>query len=213
MWRARNPDNPRSVAAQNKQSTLRFVPFASSANKLDVVADFVCEIFSFAKFPFGLEPKLFILPTGRLFSSQISLARFRIFSSLSFAKARALCFSSAVRANMHWTVSRSPTHRAKSRYFWPSRKGGRPSASDPPYTLHQLDDGDLNLFSGLEGLKLALAPGAGGHICDLFAENPHWRERLTRGLSLVIPADFPKSLPQCINSGISACSSELIGII
>jgi hypothetical protein len=60
MWRARNPDNPRSVAAQNKQSTLRFVPFASSANKLDVVADFVCEIFSFAKFPFGLEPKLFI---------------------------------------------------------------------------------------------------------------------------------------------------------
>ena len=213
MWRARNPDNPRSVAAQNKQSTLRFVPFASSANKLDVVADFVCEIFSFAKFPFGLEPKLFILPTGRLFSSQISLARFRIFSSLSFAKARALCFSSAVRANMHWTVSRSPTHRAKSRYFWPSREGGRPSASDPPDTLHQLDDGDLNLFSGLEGLKLALAPGAGGHICDLFAENPHWRERLTRGLSLVIPADFPKSLPQCINSGISACSSELIGII
>jgi hypothetical protein len=60
MRRARNPDNPRSVAAQNKQSTLRFVPFASSANKLDVVADFVCEIFSFAKFPFGLEPKLSI---------------------------------------------------------------------------------------------------------------------------------------------------------
>jgi hypothetical protein len=40
----------------------------------------------------------------------------------------------------------------------------------------------LNLFSGLDGLKLALAPGAGGHICELFAENPHWRERLTRGL-------------------------------
>jgi hypothetical protein len=32
MWRARNPDNPRSVAAQNEQSTMRFVPFASSAN-------------------------------------------------------------------------------------------------------------------------------------------------------------------------------------
>jgi hypothetical protein len=46
----------------------------------------------------------------------------------------------------------------------------------------KLDDGDLNLFSGLDGLKLALAPGAGGHICELFAENPHWRERLTRGL-------------------------------
>jgi hypothetical protein len=45
MWRARNPDNPRSVAAQNKQSTQRFVPFPNSANKLDVVADFVCEIF------------------------------------------------------------------------------------------------------------------------------------------------------------------------
>ena len=29
-------------------------------NKLGVVADFVCEIFSFAEFPFGLEPKLFI---------------------------------------------------------------------------------------------------------------------------------------------------------
>jgi hypothetical protein len=32
MWRARNPDNPRSVAAQNERSTRRFVPFASSAN-------------------------------------------------------------------------------------------------------------------------------------------------------------------------------------
>jgi hypothetical protein len=32
MWRARNPDNPRIVAALNEQSTLRFVPFASSAN-------------------------------------------------------------------------------------------------------------------------------------------------------------------------------------
>jgi hypothetical protein len=32
MGRARNPDNPRSVAAQNEQSTLRFVPFASGAN-------------------------------------------------------------------------------------------------------------------------------------------------------------------------------------
>ena len=30
MWRARNPDNPRSVAAQNERSTRRFVPFASS---------------------------------------------------------------------------------------------------------------------------------------------------------------------------------------
>lgn len=30
MWRARNPDNPRSVAAQNEQSTLRFVPSAST---------------------------------------------------------------------------------------------------------------------------------------------------------------------------------------
>jgi hypothetical protein len=32
FWRARNPDNPRSVAAQNEQSTMRFVPFANSAN-------------------------------------------------------------------------------------------------------------------------------------------------------------------------------------
>jgi hypothetical protein len=32
MWRARNPDNPRIVAALNEQSTLRFVPLASSAN-------------------------------------------------------------------------------------------------------------------------------------------------------------------------------------
>ena len=47
------------------------------------------------------------------------------------------------------TVSRSPTHRAKSRY------------------------------NGLEGLKLVLAPGTGGHICELFAENSHWRKRLT----------------------------------
>ena len=93
------------------------------------------------------------LPTGRLFSSQISLARFRIFSSLGFAKARALCFSSAVRANMHWTVSRSPTHRAKSRYFWPSREGGRPSASDPPYLLHQIRRRRFEFVAWIRGIK------------------------------------------------------------
>ena len=153
------------------------------------------------------------LPTGRLFSSQISLARFRIFSSLSFAKARALCFSSAVRANMRWTVSRSPTHRAKSRYFWPSREGGRPSASDPPYTLHQIRRRRFEFVQWIRGIKASTGARSWRDICKLFAENPHWRERLTRGLSRVIPADFPKSLPQCINSGISACSSELIGII
>jgi hypothetical protein len=72
---------------------------------------------------------------------------------LSFAKARALCFSSAVRANMRWTVSRSPTHRAKSRYFWPSRKGGRPSASDPPYTLHQIRRRRFEFVQWIRGIK------------------------------------------------------------
>jgi hypothetical protein len=37
----------------------------------------------------------------------------------------------------------------------------------------------LNLFNGLEGLKVILAPGTRGHVCELFAESPHWRERLT----------------------------------
>src|ERR1700676_3513041 len=111
-------------------------------------------------------------------SSRISFVR----SSLSFAKARAPCFSSAVRANMRWTVSRSPTHRAKSRYFFAfSRRRATVCLLIHRTLSIKLDDGDLNLFSGLEGLKLALAPGAGGHICELFAENPHWRERLTRG--------------------------------
>jgi hypothetical protein len=206
MWRARNPDNPRSVAAQNKQSTLRFVPFASSANKLDVVADFVCEIFSFAKFPFGLEPKLFIPSNWPVVLFPDFPGALSDFSSLSFAKARALCFSSAVRAN------NLPTAQSRGIFGLLEKAGDRLLRIRRTLFI-KLDDGDLNLFSGLEGLKLALAPGTGGHICELFAENPHWRERLTRGLSLVIPADFPKSLPQCINSGISACSSELIGII
>jgi hypothetical protein len=36
----------------------------------------------------------------------------------------------------------------------------------------------LNLFNGLEGLKLVLRQELEG-ICEFFAENPHWRERLT----------------------------------
>ena len=24
-----------------------------------------------------------------------------------------------------------------------------------------------------------VAPGTGGHICELFTENPHWRKRIT----------------------------------
>ena len=43
----------------------------------------------------------------------------------------------------------------------------------------KLDDGDLNLFNGLEGLKLVLAPGIRRRIRELSAENPHWRERFT----------------------------------
>jgi hypothetical protein len=27
--------------------------------------------------------------------------------------------------------------------------------------------------------KLVVASGTGGHICELFAENPHWRKRIT----------------------------------
>ena len=147
MWRARNPDNPRSVAAQNKQSTQRFVPFASSANKLDVVADFVCEIF--------VE---FCQSAGSLFQ---------------------------LRCQGQYALDRFPIAyppREVAVFFCLLEKAG-----DRLLLIHRtlsikLYDGDLNLFSGLDGLKLALAPGAGGHICELFAENPHWRERLTRGL-------------------------------
>jgi len=34
MWRARNPDSPRIVAAQNELSAPRFVPFASNRDLL-----------------------------------------------------------------------------------------------------------------------------------------------------------------------------------
>jgi len=82
-------------------------------------------------------------------SSRISFVR----SSLSFAKAPALCFSSAVRANMRWTVSRSPTHRAKSRYFLPSREGGRPSASDPPHTINPSRRRRFEFVQWIRGIK------------------------------------------------------------
>jgi hypothetical protein len=145
-------------------------------NKLDVVADFVCEIFSFAKFPFGLEPKLFI-PSYRpvVFFPDFPGA----FSDFIFV---GLCHSAvfAVSAPLSGPICAElfpnlpPTAQSRGTY-WPSREGGRPSASDPHCTLSIiLDDGDLNLFNGL-----VLAPGTGGHICELFAENPHWRERLT----------------------------------
>src|SRR5882757_3370790 len=119
------------------------------------------------------------LPTGRLFSSQISLARFRILSSLGFAIARARCFSS----------SQGQYALNCFRISHPPRKvavliGLLEKAGDRLLLIHCtlsiiLDDGDLNLFNGSEGLTLVPAPGTKGHICKLFAENPHWRERLT----------------------------------
>jgi hypothetical protein len=114
MWRARNPDNPRSVAAQNKQSTQRFVPFANSANKLDVVADFVCEIF--------VE---FCQSAGSLFQ---------------------------LRCQGQYALDRFPIAyppREVAVFFCLLEKAG-----DRLLLIHRtlsikLDDGDLNLFSGL----------------------------------------------------------------
>ena len=193
MRRARNPDNPRSVAAQNKQSTQRFVPFASSANKLDVVADFVCEIFSFAKFPFGLEPKLFIPSNWPVVLFPDFPGALSDFFFVEFCQSAGSLFQ--LRCQGQYAPDRFPIAyppREVAVFFCLLEKAG-----DRLLLIHRtlsikLDDGDLNLFSGLDGLKLALAPGAGGHICELFAENPHWRERLTpalitrdpRGLSL-----------------------------
>jgi len=182
MWRARNPDNPRSVAAQNKQSTQRFVPFASSANKLDVVADFVCEIFSFAKFPFGLQPKLFI-PSYRPFVFFPDFpGAFSDFIFVGLCHSAGSLFQLRCQGQCAGPFPDRYPPREVAVFFGLLEKAG-----DRLLLIHRtlsikLDDGDLNLFSGLEGLKLALAPGAGGHICELFAENPHWRERLTRGL-------------------------------
>jgi hypothetical protein len=36
--------------------------------------------------------------------------------------------------------------------------------------------------------KLVVAPGTGAHICEFFAENPHWRKRITELSSLYTDA-------------------------
>ena len=166
----------------NGRQQLKVVPPrpGGQGNKLDVVADFFCEIFSFTKFAFGLEPKLFI-------SSYRAVVFFPDFpGALSDFFFVGFCQSAGCLFQLHcqgqYALNRFPI-------AYPPREvavliGLLEKAGDRLLLIHRtlsikLDDGDLNLFNGLEGLKLVLAPGTGGHICELFAENPHWRKRLT----------------------------------
>jgi hypothetical protein len=71
------------------------------------------------------------------FSSQISLARFRIFYSLGLARARARCLSSCARANISCiscTVSRSPPTAQSCGSCWPSLRGWRRDAFDSQWS-------------------------------------------------------------------------------
>jgi hypothetical protein len=166
----------------NGRQQLKVVPPrpGGQGNKLDVVADFFCEIFSFTKFAFGLEPKLFI-------SSYRAVVFFPDFpGALSDFFFVGFCQSAGYLFQLHcqgqYALNRFPI-------AYPPREvavliGLPEKAGDRLLLIHRtlsikLDDGDLNLFNGLEGLKLVLAPGTGGHICELFAEDPHWRKRLT----------------------------------
>jgi hypothetical protein len=148
------------------------MPSEGQDNKLDVVADFFCDIFSFAKFPFGLEPKLFIPSNWPVVFFPDFPGALSDFFVVGFCQSAGSLFQ--LRCQGQYALDRFPI-------AYPPREvavliGLLEKAGDRPYTLHQLDDGD---FNGLEGLKLVLAPGTGGNICELFAENPHWRERLT----------------------------------
>jgi hypothetical protein len=141
--------------------------------------DFLCEIFSFAKFPFGLEPKLFI-PSYRpvVFFPDFPGA----FSDFIFVR---LCHSAG---SLFQLLCQRQYALNCFQIAHPPRKvavliGLLEKAGDRLLLIHctlsiKLDDGDLNLFNGLEGLKLVLRQELEG-ICELFAENPHWRERLT----------------------------------
>jgi hypothetical protein len=155
-------------------------PSSGPGNKLDVVADLFCEIFSFAKFLFGLEPKLFI-PSYR------PVVFFPDFpGAVSDSIFVGLCHSAG---SLFQLLCQGQYALNCFRISHPPRKvavliGLLEKAGDRLLLIHCtlsiiLDDGDLNLFNGLEGLKLVSVPGTGGHICKLFAENPHWRERLT----------------------------------
>src|SRR5467141_3234443 len=120
------------------------------------------------------------LPTGRLFSIQISPGALSDFFFVGFCQSAGSLFQ--LRCQGQYTLNRFPI-------AYPPRElavlvGLLEKAGDRLLLIHRtlsikLDDGALNLFNGLEGLKLILAPGTRGHICELFAESPHWRERLT----------------------------------
>jgi hypothetical protein len=147
-------------------------------NKLDVVADFFCEIFSFAKFPFGLEPKLFIPSDWPVVFFPDFPGTLSDFFFVGFCQNAGSLFQ--LRCQGQYALDRFPI-------AYPPREvavliGLLEKAGDRLLLIHRtlsikLDDGDLNLFNGLEGLKLVLAPGAGGHICKLFAEAHPLRSR------------------------------------
>jgi hypothetical protein len=59
---------------------------------------FFCQIFSFGKFPFGLEPKLFVSSYRTVVFFPDFPALFRIFSSLGRAMEQARCLSSSTSA-------------------------------------------------------------------------------------------------------------------
>jgi hypothetical protein len=65
---------------------------SSTSENVRTLLGFFCKIFSFAKFPFGLKPELHI-PSHRFVAFfPDSRARYRIFSSLGLARARASLF-------------------------------------------------------------------------------------------------------------------------
>jgi len=138
----------------NGRQQLKVVPPrpGGQGNKLDVVADFFCEIFSFTKFAFGLEPKLFISSYRAVVFFPDFLARFRIFLRWVLPK-RGLSVSAPLSGPIcaEPFPDRLPTARSRGTY-WPSR-GGRPTASDPPYTLHQIRRRRFEFVQWIRGIK------------------------------------------------------------
>jgi hypothetical protein len=130
---------------------------AGPGNQLDVIAGFFCELFSFAKFPFGLEPKLFIPSSWPVVFVPDFPGALSDFFFVGFCQSAGSLFQ--VRCQGQYALNRFPIAdppREVAVLVGLLEKAGDRLLLIPCTLSIKLDDGALNLFNGLEGLKLML---------------------------------------------------------